>query len=229
LEVLYIAGCGRSGSTLLDNILGQLEGCFSGGELWHIWRRGLIENRRCSDGPAFREHPFWREVFARGFGGMEAISDEESEALARWARSLLVSGRYPQLALGRMPDVSTGLEAYRAALARLYGAIAAVSGARLLVDSSKSPVYAACLGSVPGVRLRVLPRRQQPPRRIEVEHRRGPPLGRQHEQHRHRDVCRIHRLERARCVSPGGEQRLRSLAERHAFHRPVAHGELLQG
>ena len=156
VEVLYIAGCGRSGSTLLDNILGQLEGCFSGGELWHIWRRGLIENRRCSDGPAFREHPFWREVFAHGFGGMEAVSAEESDALARWARSLLVSRRYPQLALGRMPDVHTGLSAYRAALARLYGAIAAVSGARLLVDSSKSPVYAACLGSLPGVRLRVL-------------------------------------------------------------------------
>ena len=146
VEVLYIAGCGRSGSTLLDNILGQLEGCFSGGELWHIWRRGLIENRRCSDGPAFREHPFWREVFAHGFGGMEAVSAEESDALARWARSLLVSRRYPQLALGRMPDVHTGLLAYRAALARLYGAIAAVSGG------------AAAGGFLEIARLRGLPR-----------------------------------------------------------------------
>lgn len=155
-EVLYVAGCGRSGSTLLDNIIGQLEGCFSCGELWHVWRRGLIENRLCSDGPAFREHPFWREVFDLAFGGMERISAAQAEAFARAARSLLVSRRYPQLALGQAPDVSTGLAAYRDALLHLYAAIAAVSGARVLVDSSKSPVYAACLASLPGMRLRVL-------------------------------------------------------------------------
>jgi len=32
-KVLYIAGWGRSGSTILDNVLGQLDGCFSTGEL----------------------------------------------------------------------------------------------------------------------------------------------------------------------------------------------------
>lgn len=156
LDVLYIAGCGRSGSTLLDNLLGQFEGCFAGGELWQVWRRGLIENRRCSDGPAFREHPFWREVLTRAFGGPGEITDARAAGLAQAARSLLVSARYPRLALGSLPDVRAGLDDYREATTRLYAAIAAVSGARVLVDSSKTPVYAACLASLPGLRLHVL-------------------------------------------------------------------------
>lgn len=46
VKVLYIAGWGRSGSTILDNVLGQVEGFFSGGELSYLWERGLSENRR---------------------------------------------------------------------------------------------------------------------------------------------------------------------------------------
>lgn len=154
VRVVYIAGCGRSGSTLLDNILGQLEGCFSCGELWHVWRRGWIENRLCSDGLAFREHPFWREVFARAFGGMDALPRDS--LLAQEARALDVRTRYPALACGRAPRGVDPDRAYPRALAALYRAIRDVSGARVLVDSSKYPVYGALLGGLPGVSLRVL-------------------------------------------------------------------------
>jgi len=35
-RVLYIAGWGRSGSTILDNVLGQVDGFFSAGELMFL-------------------------------------------------------------------------------------------------------------------------------------------------------------------------------------------------
>ena len=44
--VLYVAGAGRSGSTLLDNLLGQIPGFFSAGELRYVWERGLIDGRQ---------------------------------------------------------------------------------------------------------------------------------------------------------------------------------------
>ena len=53
LKVLYIAGEGRSGSTILGNILSQIDGFFSVGEMHHIWDRGFIENWRCSCGATF--------------------------------------------------------------------------------------------------------------------------------------------------------------------------------
>src|SRR5918995_1530890 len=50
VKVLYVAGLGRSGSTILANTLGQVEGFFSGGELNFIWKHALIENRLCGCG-----------------------------------------------------------------------------------------------------------------------------------------------------------------------------------
>jgi hypothetical protein len=47
IKVLYIAGFGRNGSTILGNILGELDGFFHGGELNFVWERNLLDNRRC--------------------------------------------------------------------------------------------------------------------------------------------------------------------------------------
>src|SRR5438105_15565281 len=60
--VLFIGGEGRSGSTLLDRMLGQLPGFFSTGELREVWNRGLIENLDCGCGLSFRSCSFWTAV-----------------------------------------------------------------------------------------------------------------------------------------------------------------------
>jgi hypothetical protein len=44
-KVVFIGGYGRSGSTLLDRVLGSIEGLVSAGELSHLWRDGCQENR----------------------------------------------------------------------------------------------------------------------------------------------------------------------------------------
>ncbi len=85
VKVLYVAGLGRSGSTILANTLGQVEGFFSGGELNFIWKHALIENRLCGCGRPSRECPFWGPVFDGEFGG-------QSEDLAREMMRLQYSG-----------------------------------------------------------------------------------------------------------------------------------------
>ena len=44
VRVLYIGGWGRSGSTLLDRVLGQVPGVVSLGEVRELWQRGWAEN-----------------------------------------------------------------------------------------------------------------------------------------------------------------------------------------
>src|ERR1700732_3473702 len=63
--VLYIAGTGRSGSTVLANILGEVEGVFAAGEVRYLWQRGLKENRLCGCGLTVRECPVWSKVLAQ--------------------------------------------------------------------------------------------------------------------------------------------------------------------
>ena len=61
--VLYIAGTGRSGSTVLANLLGEVDGFFAAGEVRFLWQRGLVENRLCGCGAPVSECAVWREVF----------------------------------------------------------------------------------------------------------------------------------------------------------------------
>jgi hypothetical protein len=46
-RILYIAGCDRSGSTILDQILGKLPGWFTVGKLADFWQRGPLQLCGC--------------------------------------------------------------------------------------------------------------------------------------------------------------------------------------
>lgn len=135
LKVLFIGGYGRSGSTLLDRVLGQVPGFLSVGELRHVFQEGYLENRRCGCGQPFRECDFWDGVTRRAFGQLD---DAELEAVAalkervdKWWLAPLLARR-----LGT-PDRRRDVDDYRRVLRRLYAAIAAESGASVLIDSSK--------------------------------------------------------------------------------------------
>ena len=143
VHVLYIAGWGRSGSTILDNVLGQVEGFFSTGEIRSIWDRGLIENWLCSCGAAFRDCEIWKRVFAEAFGGFDGVD-------AR--RMLAVRDKFDRPWNVFFPHrfESSELAEYRSVLGKLYTAIASVAGARVIVDSSKTPAYCRILQDCPG-------------------------------------------------------------------------------
>lgn len=152
--MLFIGGVGRSGSTLLDRVLGQTPGVCSVGELVFLWERGLGANQRCGCGEAFRSCPFWTAVGERAFGGWDRVDVEAMLALkARVDRT-----RYVPLLLA--PWLSRAYAARRRrwtdVLARVYGAIAEVDGAEVIVDSSKHVSTAALLRFVPGFDARIV-------------------------------------------------------------------------
>jgi LPS sulfotransferase NodH len=141
--VLFIVGASRSGSTLLERLLNELPGVMSVGELQRVWRRGFVENQLCSCGQPFQDCPFWGEVRQRLQADGSLADVGTVDALSRRA-----------FRRGLRP-LPTG-EAILAHWSRLFGAIADVSGARWLVDSSKDPVYAARLARLPGFQTRYL-------------------------------------------------------------------------
>jgi hypothetical protein len=152
--VLYIGGTGRSGSTVLANVLGELPGCVSVGELRYVWERGMQQDRLCGCGEPFGTCPFWRAVVERAFGDAPVDAERLRRIQHRNTRlrdlPRLIAGRSrgdrPSADLGDLPD----------ALARLYAATLEVSGARVVVDSSKLPSYASLLDSLPSVDVRML-------------------------------------------------------------------------
>jgi Sulfotransferase family len=143
VNVLYVAGVPHSGTTLLARVLGEVDGFFPAGEVYALSER--IENGdRCGCGALLGECPFWASVLRSAFPEGDALRRLRTER--RWiqGRALL------PLSLGRDKE---RLDGYREALARLYRGIAAESGCRVIIDSSKSPTFAYIVDGAPGVEL----------------------------------------------------------------------------
>lgn len=145
IKVVYIAGWGRSGSTLLGNMLDQVDGLCFIGEL-RLRHPARIENRRCGCGAPLSDCEVWGAVWREVGGGGAA-----AEAMV---------GRGQALATRHLPLLATTVgrrwlesrtRPEREALPRLYRAIQRVTGSRVIVESSKFPLYAFVLALVPEV------------------------------------------------------------------------------
>jgi len=164
VTVLYIGGLGRSGSTLVERLAGQLPGACAVGEIVHLWQRGVTEDERCGCGTAFAQCSFWQQAGKTAFGGWDEIDPGRVAALrARVDRNRFVprlAARPAGTGLAGTGPAGTGpapaLAEYMSYYTRLYAAVAEVSGARLVIDSSKHPSLAHCLRRQGGVDLRVL-------------------------------------------------------------------------
>lgn len=151
VKVLYFAGWGRSGTTVLGNIMGQLAGYTNVGELYYLWDRGLIDGQPCGCGESLAACEMWREVGERAFGGW-------GQAEAGRFRQLRNEGlRTRHLPLLRFKSsrakVIERTQPFRDALGKLYRAIAETTGCEVIVDTSKFPSYAYLLGHCPDIEL----------------------------------------------------------------------------
>lgn len=151
--MLYIAGWDRSGSTILDQILGQLPGFFSVGELVDLWDRG--PEALCGCGHVFKDCDIWREIFVKAFGITPndfdfAAAEDYRRCCARLRHLCLLPSPLLRRSLDRP------LRAYLELIRRLYRAVHAVSGSQMIVDSSKQPTHAYILELSDAVDLRIL-------------------------------------------------------------------------
>ena len=150
IPVVYIAGHGRSGSTLVGSVLGLADGYVYVGEARDVWRDGLIENEACGCGEKFRGCPFWTAVFERAFGGFDTA--EAQAAATRMNRINKWPEKLPLFWLAwHFPRGGGASGEYTRPLFKLYAAIRDVSGARVIVDTSKTMRYGALLSATPGL------------------------------------------------------------------------------
>lgn len=153
MQVLYITGVGRSGSTLLERMLGAVPGFVNAGELNAIFSRVATQDQRCGCGEPFSRCAFWQEVGTRAFGGWGPVTERIAALQPRVVRQRFV----PALASGIAgPAYRRDLAEYLDAHLRLYRAIGEVAGAHTVVDASKSPAQLCALRRVEGLDLRVV-------------------------------------------------------------------------
>jgi hypothetical protein len=153
-KLIYIGAMMRSGSTLIDRLLGELPGVCSIGELVYMWERGVLEGNHCGCGEPFSQCPFWRDVLSAAFGGVE----KRDAARVAELRAAVDRTRFiPRLmAPSLSPAFRLTLDEYLSYCTRLYDAVRAVSGSDLVVDSSKNASFGFCLRASRNLDLRVV-------------------------------------------------------------------------
>lgn len=75
-RVLYIAGYGRSGSTVLGTILGAHPDVIHVGEVRQLLAEWNRHDRRCSCGERYAACPFWQDVFAGAPPGKDLLHQQ---------------------------------------------------------------------------------------------------------------------------------------------------------
>lgn len=146
-RVLLLGGAGRSGSTLVERMLGQSESVIELGETLHLWERGLGGDELCGCGEPFSTCPFWVKVGEVAFEGWDSLDSADMIGL----RKHVVRSRHALGLSAFAAKAGWRLERDRLvrAVTSLYRAAAEVGAAEVLVDSSKHPAYAMLLRRAP--------------------------------------------------------------------------------
>lgn len=154
-RVVSIIGSGRSGSTILDILLGSHINIEGVGALSKLPRSGWTpdEDRRCSCGAPIHACPYWIDVHERwietvGADGLEryiGLQDRFEHSSRRWPR-VLFEDHVP----------SAAFRSYAEMTAALYRSISDVSGKPVILDSSKKPIRTYALLATGTIDVRVL-------------------------------------------------------------------------
>lgn len=143
-RVLYVAGQGRTGSTVLGRTLGGLPDVTFVGELSFFWRR-YANRELCTCGQPLPDCSFWSEVLIAAFGAMtRSQAHEFAEMESRVLRRQVLSGR-------RTADRDHQIRAMRDERALLYGAIAEVARTTWIVDTGKELAYGSMMARLDGL------------------------------------------------------------------------------
>lgn len=152
--VVYIGGLGRSGSTLLERLLGEVDGVTCLGEVVHLWRRGVLRNELCGCGAAFHSCSFWTAVGEKVNGSW---TERHATSVLRLHDAV---DRQRHLPLTMLPWTTRGarmrLAEYASAYSSIYSAAQSLTGANVLVDSSKHASLAFALTHSTQIDLRVI-------------------------------------------------------------------------
>ena len=150
IKVLYIAGFERSGSTLINRVLGQINRFVAWGELRDIWEHGEIENRNCTCGASFHACSAWSHILNERFYQTLGLTAQDMLRLKRKSRSAVLLTPFGQLGSFILDSTTT---AYSAGLEQLYRTIQKETNSKVIVDSTKASWYGYVLSQMTSIDL----------------------------------------------------------------------------
>lgn len=148
IKILFVTGAtGRSGTTLLARLLGEINGCVNIGEDQYLFDSTTRqEDAPCGCGKLIQDCPFWAEI-------EEAIPDRVQKFAGRYVRTRSA----PLLLMGhRRGPLAEGYREFLSTLETTYAEIARRTGCGVVVTTTKSPWYLFALTQLPTLEVYVV-------------------------------------------------------------------------
>ena len=152
MKVIYVMGYARSGSTLLDIVLGAHPSVFGAGELCNLIPAMDIRHEYCACGVRSAECPFWVGVRRAWASTIYDIGKTDYERLRSHFERLR---SYPRYWKSHQRDDSL-INKHLVQTSMLFEAIGKVSGVATIVESSKAPLRTLALSRMKNIELRVI-------------------------------------------------------------------------
>jgi hypothetical protein len=146
MKVLFILGSARCGSTILDNVLNEIDGFCSVGEIRFLWER-ILQGRLCACRQPIGKCEIWSAVLD---DSRLSLARRDVEQVVRWQREALGLERTWGLVKAEK-HLSPAASAYASVLTQLYRSVAKVTESTIVVDSSKRASDGALLAHLPGI------------------------------------------------------------------------------
>jgi hypothetical protein len=148
IKLLYIAGSGRSGTTVLARLFGEMDGFVNVGEAARYLFDAPMQRKHvpCGCGQPVSQCEFWKDK-------VKAIPSElvdQGGALVRMRKFLSL------LTASRGTKAPKRYQLILDAITAVYRKVARETRCKVIVDSSKNPANALLVGLAPGIELHVL-------------------------------------------------------------------------
>ena len=144
VKVVFIVGFTRSGSTLLEHLLSISPGTVAVGEMAYLWDPKIRMTSYCGCGIKLDRCPFWNKILTEYF---EQDRSPDSRQFWRFFEDLVYNR-------GKIAD-----SRYRRFLNQMQSTYAAISDqtqGRVIIDSSKRPIFALAAARLSNVRLTMI-------------------------------------------------------------------------
>lgn len=151
IKLLYIAGTGRNGSTLLERILNEIPGVFAAGELGRVAR--CNKSKICFCGEKLTVCPVWQAITNE----IDSQLDEEKFLqLDQKYSSQKGIERLKLLIRPKKQQLANDFKQYLNSLAIKYQAIHKHKSGRIITDSTIDTLYGYYLSLIPSIDLYII-------------------------------------------------------------------------
>jgi len=151
-KVIFIAGFGRSGTTIISHLLGQINEWFCAGEIGMLLERRIYDNGPCSCSAPIQSCPVWSQISSE----YTHLTENDVERILQERNTFKNHHCWHQLTKRGRRKLNAKIVEMSRKYANLLSRLFEITGSRVIIDASKMPSHGYLLQSIEDIDLYII-------------------------------------------------------------------------